>query len=117
MNYCPDCKTVLNPGSSSCICGWKESKDSKMIVRCDCGQPSRIIFSGYPKCWDCYHFLQIKMGSEDWRDEMIYEKQIELGLLPQGDEPDWSVAERAKKKLREMGGMGKMFADKTKPGP
>lgn len=113
MNYCPECKTTLNLGSTSCVCGWKQSKGDKVIVRCDCGKPSRINFKGHPKCWDCYHYLQIKLGTEDWRDEMIHEKMLELGLLPDGDEPDWSVAERAKNKLREMGGFAKIFLPKS----
>ena len=103
MRYCPDCKTVLNPGSSSCVCGWQETKDRKVIVRCDCGQPSRINFQGHPKCWNCYHYLQTKMDEEDWRDKMVNDKMEELGLTPQGDEPDWSVAERAKKLFKQMG--------------
>ena len=82
------------------------------MTRCSCGKTARIQFMEHPKCWDCYHYLQIKMGTEDWRDELIHEKQIEYGLLPQPNEPDWALAERAKKVLKKMGGLGKAMANK-----
>ena len=74
-------------------------------MKCDCGKWARIKIHNYWKCWDCYGYLLQKMGKEDWRDEMNWEKQIELGIQPQENEPNWSIAERAKKKLREMGGI------------
>ena len=75
------------------------------MKRCDCGKPSRITFGGQEKCWDCYHYLLMKLGKEDWRDEMVHEKMLELGLIQEDNEPDWVIAERAKKLLKRMGGM------------
>jgi len=76
-------------------------------MKCDCGKWARIKFQGCWKCWDCYGYILQKTDKEDWRDIMNWEKQIELGIQPQDNEPTWATAERAKKKLREMGGIPK----------
>ena len=71
---CPECKTPLLPGTTSCVCGWKESGEGKKkVVPCGCGRPSRILFRGNHKCWPCYHDLTKGTELEDWRDKLVRE--------------------------------------------
>jgi len=105
-NRCPECTTPLLAGATRCECGWKSTVKAQGGIKCLCGRMARIQYNGF-HCWDCYHHQIKGTDREDWRDKLIREKTEELGLDQAGNEPDWSVAKRAKIKLKEMGGIDK----------
>jgi len=73
MNYCPDCNTALNPGSTKCPCGWVKGKATGGM-KCLCGRMSRTIIEGKHLCWKCYYSHVEGTEHEDWRDRMVREK-------------------------------------------